>query len=147
LVFKAEKAKEEMSKKVTFSADWKNALSTPDRVAEYIDTSFPAALNVSLCLHAHAIRELAKPTPKKDGIDDKNPIPEMPVDIVEAVGSAADAQRAYVAACRWWTKSLDSHYGGGLLDSDEPIDGAETEEDFMKNLDLTDSNLKSSTAS
>mmetsp|Transcript_99936 Transcript_99936/g.214014 ORF Transcript_99936/g.214014 Transcript_99936/m.214014 type:complete len:590 (+) Transcript_99936:147-1916(+) len=85
---------------------WKAEMSAPKgKLAKIADTDFPASLNVTLCLHAHASKLLAK---------DKEVVHEEgaeSAELAKVVGPAADAQAAYMAGCDWLTETLDSYYG------------------------------------
>lgn len=82
---------------------WKEFMFAPKgSLAAVVDNSFPASLNVTLCLHATHHDEHAK---------SENKEPEMPADFLKAVGPARDAQQAYLAGCHWWTRALDAYYG------------------------------------
>jgi len=96
LLFKAK------SPGVPAHARWKAAkLSPTEKLAPLLDADFPAALNVTLCLHAHAAVEHAK-------ADGKHPV--MPAEFADAVGSGKDVREAYMVGCEWWTRALDAHY-------------------------------------
>lgn len=106
---------------------WKAAVMSPKgKLAAVVDPEFPGALNVTLCLHAHASVELAKhkaATAPKDADEadaeptSTTPEPPMPADFVRIVGAAPDAHAAYLAGCDWWTQTLDAYYGHGDNDS------------------------------
>jgi len=82
---------------------WKAAKLAPSgRLASLLDADFPATLNVTLCLHAHAAVEHHK-------ADGREPV--LPVDFKEIVGSSREVQRAYMSGCDWWSQALDAHYG------------------------------------
>lgn len=81
---------------------------------------FPATLNATLCLHAHASAELARQHAEEaaqiaggawDGEAAMGNEPTMPSDFLRAVGPSPDAHSAYMAACDWWTEKLDAYYG------------------------------------
>lgn len=84
---------------------WKT-LPPSTKLDGLIDRSFPAVLNVTLCLHAHANAEIAKQA-KLETVT-ATPLPE---DFIQIVGSEPDAHQAYLAGCNWWTSLLDSFYG------------------------------------
>lgn len=114
---------------------WKAALAQPKgSMAKLLETTFPASLNVTLCLHAHASahsnaqlaalkevilqNETAKEGEAKEGeaasTDTTTTTPllvELPEEFVKAVSSEKDVQDAYLAGCAWWTDTLDSFYG------------------------------------
>mmetsp|Transcript_56844 Transcript_56844/g.122941 ORF Transcript_56844/g.122941 Transcript_56844/m.122941 type:complete len:576 (-) Transcript_56844:241-1968(-) len=87
---------------------WKALVQSPQgELAKLKDsTHFPATLNVTLCLHAHAAVESGKTA--EAGAEGSKPV--MPVDFVNTVGPTADVQDAYIAACDWWMETLDSFY-------------------------------------
>uniref|UniRef100_A0A7S4SM97 Uncharacterized protein n=1 Tax=Alexandrium monilatum TaxID=311494 RepID=A0A7S4SM97_9DINO len=85
-------------------------------VAGLLEVPFPAALNVTLCLHAHASVELARQHAEEAGASDGVGMSAeaglaLPGDFLEAVGASPEAHRAYLAACDWWTERLDLYYG------------------------------------
>mmetsp|Transcript_121827 Transcript_121827/g.289676 ORF Transcript_121827/g.289676 Transcript_121827/m.289676 type:complete len:432 (+) Transcript_121827:3-1298(+) len=96
---------------------WKSSVASPKGDLEKIvDVGFPAVLNVTLCLHAHAHTEMAKAKVRHDASEKGEEPPKdtthpMPDDFVQIVGPAADAHEAYLAGCNWWTETLDSFYG------------------------------------
>lgn len=114
-------------------ARWKALVtSPPDGLLQTIvDSSFPGTLNVTLCLHAHATTELAKQKgstdvaegDKKDESAGSKPALVLPADFETIVGATTDSHEAYLAACNWWTDTLDSYYGED--ESVEGVDGAE----------------------
>ncbi|CAE7031816.1 unnamed protein product [Symbiodinium sp. CCMP2592] len=98
---------------------WKSSVASPKGDLEKIvDTGFPAVLNVTLCLHAHAHTEMAKAKVRSDASEKGEEPPaetSHPMhnvdDFVQIVGPATDAHEAYMAGCNWWTETLDSFYG------------------------------------
>eukprot|EP00439_Symbiodinium_sp_Y106_P017490 s4385_g2.t1 len=114
---------------------WKSSVASPKGDLEKIvDTGFPAVLNVTLCLHAHAHTEMAKAKAGHPGqsvnhgffvrevrsdASEKGEEPPAETshpmhnvdDFVQIVGPATDAHEAYMAGCNWWTETLDSFYG------------------------------------
>eukprot|EP00931_Biecheleriopsis_adriatica_P025928 TRINITY_DN15827_c0_g1_i1.p1 TRINITY_DN15827_c0_g1~~TRINITY_DN15827_c0_g1_i1.p1 ORF type:complete len:595 (+),score=148.12 TRINITY_DN15827_c0_g1_i1:81-1865(+) len=120
-------------------AKWKANLQNPKgELAKIADSDFPAVLNVTLCLHAHANAEIAKHKAEKSekgaSPEESSSEPSLPEDFVQIVGSSEDAHAAYLAGCQWWTETLDSFYGhpGNLseLESDavEHSENADEEE-------------------
>jgi len=81
---------------------WKAALLAPEGLLEHAsDSRFPATLNVTICLHAHATVETSQ-----------GEMPNHSDDFLRVVGeSSGEAHDAYLAACDWWLKTLDAHYG------------------------------------
>jgi len=133
-LFKVEKDRETDANKLPAHISWKALMLAPKgRLTKYVDSEFPGALNVTLCLHAHATVELAKQkaVDKKveEGLSKETAAeqigageeikPDMPADFVQIVGPAPDAQAAYLAGCDWWTDTLDLTYGGGMDDVHE----------------------------
>jgi len=134
------KSKEEANKtRVPAHIRWKAAMLSPKgKLEQLADSEFPRTLNVTLCLHAQTMEELAKHKAEKDqgkGVeaelkklqqgsyhedeaDKTNPFP-VPEDFVKIVGASKDAQEAYMAACTWWTETLDAYYGPMHQEVDE----------------------------
>lgn len=105
------KTKEEQNKtRVPAHIRWKAAMLSPKgKLEQLAESDFPRTLNVTLCLHTQTMEELAKHKADKAGEEAKDiPVPE---DFTKIVGPAKDAQEAYMAACGWWTETLDAFYG------------------------------------
>eukprot|EP00434_Breviolum_minutum_P039606 symbB.v1.2.035175.t1/scaffold4679.1/size42772/3 len=126
LLFKYEAQKDSQRPTTPIHTKWKTSSNSPQGdLAKIIDTSFPAVLNVTLCLHVHAHTELAKVGQNEEkeqaGETTTPPSHPLPEEFSEIVGSSADAREAYFAGCKWWTDTLDSFYGHpeNLTDLDE----------------------------
>jgi len=116
LLFKHEAGKDR-STTPPIHTKWKTSVASPQgELAKIVDSSFPAVLNVTLCLHVHAHTEVAKVQARKSGEEAEEPkeTPSpypLPAEFLEIVGPSADAREAYFAGCKWWTDTLDSFYG------------------------------------
>mmetsp|Transcript_3205 Transcript_3205/g.8502 ORF Transcript_3205/g.8502 Transcript_3205/m.8502 type:complete len:624 (-) Transcript_3205:105-1976(-) len=103
---------------------WKAAMLAPEgKLGAIADSSFPPALNVTLCLHTHALADMeAAEKEKEAGGQDgsassaaegsegaegaghsKSADVKLPEDFISIVGPSADAHHAYMAGCDWWT--------------------------------------------
>lgn len=118
LLFKYEAPKDGQRPATPIHTKWKTSASSPQGdLAKIIDTSFPAVLNVTLCLHVHAHTELAKvgQSGEKGSSEEAEsttpPSHPLPEEFSEIVGPSTDAREAYFAGCKWWTDTLDSFYG------------------------------------
>jgi hypothetical protein len=117
---------------------WKAAAAAPaGRLAKLLDPGFPASLNVTLCLHAHAEEELARRTttaaPSEAGEAEDQAAGKKHGKILARIGDS-DAQAAYRAACDAWTKVLEGYYGSGG-DPDHPADDAAQKEEEPDDVD------------
>jgi len=101
---------------------WKAAMLAPEgKLGAIADSAFPAALNVTLCLHTHALAEVEAAEKEKeaggqvgaassaaggseasDGAGAPSDL-KLPDDFISIVGPSADAHHAYMAGCDWWT--------------------------------------------
>merc|ERR1719277_1998965 len=102
---------------------WKTAMLAPEgKLGAIADSAFPPALNVTLCLHTHALEEMETAKKEKEaggqegaassaaegseaaGEDaGKSADVKLPDDFISIVGPSADAHSAYMAGCDWWT--------------------------------------------
>jgi len=98
-------------------AHWHSVRTAPGgRLAQLLDTTFPGALNVTLCLQSHEAllhhRERHAKAAKSDTSPDDNEYAikdlELPADFIKSVGPTSDAHAAYMAGCDWWTEILDA---------------------------------------
>ncbi|CAJ1387177.1 unnamed protein product [Effrenium voratum] len=121
-------------------AKWKEQIASPKgQLAQIVDTSFPTALNVTLCLHAHAHTELAKvqATKEKSAEAETAETAEaasaaehpLPAEFAEIVGPSTDARDAYMAGCSWWTDTLDSFYGHNFEENATDMEAAHSSAD------------------
>jgi len=110
---------------------WKAALAQPKAsLVKLLETTFPASLNVTLCLHAHASLHSHIELTLSKAIESNNTevakegeaestettttttsLFVLPDEFVKAVSVEKDVQDAYLAGCDWWTETLDSFYG------------------------------------
>lgn len=121
--------------KLAIHEKWKaNLISPKADLEKMVDSDFPAVLNVTLCLHAHASADRAHKADaeKADADSSASTPPPLPEDFVQIVGPAVDAHDAYLAGCEWWTHTLDSFYGHPDVDFELP-----TDEDAVEVVDST----------
>jgi len=129
--------------KVPAHIRWKAAMLSPKgKLEQLADSDFPRSLNVTLCLRAHTLADVAAHAAEKaaaekggsaaaeaeieklkqgsqeaaGGSTTKAPLPE---ELIKIVGPSEEAQSAYLAACGWWTETLDAYYGPVHAEVDE----------------------------
>jgi len=129
LLFKVD-SKGYTTSSVPLQMRWKTALPTMNQIA---DSTFPAALNVTLCLRAagelHKLKEKVLGTTESSESTTK---PPMSADFIEVVGTSTDAQDAYMAACNWWMDALGSLVSAeGKAKQGEKAEGGTTKSEQM----------------
>lgn len=103
---------------------WKSALAQPKAaVARLLDTSFPASLNITLCLTLHAHSAAHRLNTKDEAAESSEGEAattetatttfSLPDELIQVIGTKKDSQDAYLAGCDWWTETLDSFYAAG----------------------------------
>jgi len=110
------------SNEVPVQKRWETALPSMHQIA---DSTFPTALNFTLCLRAAG--ELSKHKAKSEDTTESTTKPPMSADFSKIVGTSADAQDAYMAVCNWWMNGLKVE--GGATKS-EQVNTAEEGEDL-----------------